>query len=294
MNEPAASGRDEGDRRVSRGDERQAGGTSGAFWGTSSILRTYVCIVGITAAVITVNVFSWLHDHPRDPLVYPAVYEGSSGVAIIALAGIVLFAARIAPPEPRRWPRFALVHAVGSLAFSAGHIVVMAAVRFAVFAALRVGYRMPWSDLIYEYRKDVLTYAAIAVVFWLVEGFWRKPAEVTLTAEAPATFDILDGGRTLRTPVAEIVAVEAAGNYVEFRLADGSARMMRATLAQIERALGAHGFVRIHRSWLANAHRLRLLEPAGSGDYRLVLDGGVEAPVSRRYPAALERLRTKT
>jgi len=66
---------------------------------------------------------------------------------------------------------------------------------------------------------------------------------------------------------------------------------MRASMAQIEAALAGAGFVRTHRSWLVNAACVRALTAAGSGDFRLELAGGVTAPLSRRYPEALARLR---
>ena len=65
---------------------------------------------------------------------------------------------------------------------------------------------------------------------------------------------------------------------------------MRATLAAIEVELGAFGFVRAHRSWLVNAARVTGLRPDGSGDWTVEL-GDVVAPLSRRYPRALERLK---
>ena len=66
---------------------------------------------------------------------------------------------------------------------------------------------------------------------------------------------------------------------------------MRAPLSQVEAALTPHGFVRTHRSWLVNAARVRALQPAGSGDFRVALDGNLCAPLSRRFPEALARLR---
>jgi len=69
---------------------------------------------------------------------------------------------------------------------------------------------------------------------------------------------------------------------------------MRGYMARIEAALAPHGFVRTHRSWLVNAERVRALAPAGSGDYRLDLGCGLSAPLSRRYPGALTRLRGET
>ena len=40
-----------------------------------------------------------------------------------------------------------------------------------------------------------------------------------------------------------------------------------------------------------NANRVRALTAAGSGDFRLDLGCGLTAPMSRRYPAALARLK---
>ena len=109
-------------------------------------------------------------------------------------------------------------------------------------------------------------------------------------AVRPVSFDIRDGARIIRVPLADILAVSSAGNYVEFRLADGRRPLMRATLAAVEAELSRFGFVRVHRSWLVNTERVTGLRPDGSGDWTVEL-GAVEAPLSRRYPAALEQLR---
>jgi hypothetical protein len=54
--------------------------------------------------------------------------------------------------------------------------------------------------------------------------------------------------------------------------------------------LGSRGFVRTHRSWLVNAGQMTALEPEGSSDYTVEL-GSLAAPLSRRFPEALARLR---
>ncbi|HUO12921.1 MAG TPA: LytTR family DNA-binding domain-containing protein, partial [Caulobacteraceae bacterium] len=113
----------------------------------------------------------------------------------------------------------------------------------------------------------------------------------TLGSRSPTSFDIRDGPALLRVPTAEILAVRAAGNYVEFLLDDGRRPLMRASLQQIEAGLAPAGLVRTHRSWIVNHRRVRALVPAGSGDFRLDLGGGVSAPLSRRFPGALEQLR---
>ena len=73
-------------------------------------------------------------------------------------------------------------------------------------------------------------------------------------------------------------------------LADGRKPLMRSSLTAIETELAPHGFVRTHRSWLVNAARVTELRPEKSGDYAVGL-GAVEAPLSRRFPQALARLR---
>jgi DNA-binding LytR/AlgR family response regulator len=95
----------------------------------------------------------------------------------------------------------------------------------------------------------------------------------------------------VRVALDEIVAVTSARNYVEFHLADGARPLVRSTLAKVEADLLAGGFLRTHRSWLVNPAHVRVLEPAAGGDFRLELATGVTAPLSRRFPHAIEVLR---
>jgi len=300
MREPAASGPEDGDRRIVRGDEWRPAGTRGGPGGPGGVLYAYIAIAAFMLSIDTVDILTILHDAARSGLRIrawePTIWEYTSGAASIAFAGLAWLALRLAPPERGRWLRFAGVHALAASAYSVLHIAGMVGARTAIYAILGLPYHWALGDFTYEYRKDLPGYVLMASIFWVAGRLTQRPTPAASTGSAitafdVATFDIVDGARTWRTPVGEIVAVQSAGNYVEFRLADGAVRMMRATLAEVEQGLGAHGFVRVHRSWVVNAHRLRLLEPSGSGDYRLVLDGGVEAPVSRRYPAALARLK---
>jgi DNA-binding LytR/AlgR family response regulator len=110
-------------------------------------------------------------------------------------------------------------------------------------------------------------------------------------ASSPATFDIRDGAKLTRVPLAQILAVSSAGNYVEFALADGRRLLMRSPLSAVESELAGRGFVRTHRSWLVNEKAVTGLNPEGSGDYDVSL-GSMNVPLSRRFPEALARLRT--
>ncbi|HEX3405878.1 MAG TPA: LytTR family DNA-binding domain-containing protein [Caulobacteraceae bacterium] len=259
------------------------------------------------ALVTFVNVTTILDDARRRgvhmPLALPLTLEITSAVAALAALVIVVIALRIAPPGRGPWWRTLAVHAVGTLAFSVAHVMLMTLLRIVVFALAGHRYDFSLGDLPYEYRKDLLSYLVIGGIFWLVarererlavarEAAATEPAAGEPGAAAgPATFDIRDGASILRVGVGEIIAATAAGNYVEFVLDDGRRPLMRASMAQVEAALAPHGFVRTHRSWLVNAARVRALTAAGSGDFRLDLGCGLTAPLSRRYPEALSRLR---
>lgn len=166
----------------------------------------------------------------------------------------------------------------------------MVALRTLIYGLVGKHYVFTAGDILYEYRKDALSYVGFASIFWLAPRLTRRAGQTPPTTQVEV-FEIVEGARLLRVPVAEIIAVRAAGNYVEFLLSDGRRPLMRAPLMEVEGALAPRGFLRTHRSWVVNPARVRALEPAGSGDYQLSLDGGETAPVSRRFPQALERLR---
>jgi two-component system LytT family response regulator len=50
------------------------------------------------------------------------------------------------------------------------------------------------------------------------------------------------------------------------------------------------GFVRIHRSALVNAERVKELRPRDKGEYTVVLNDGTELKLTRNYRASVERL----
>lgn len=299
--------------RQPRGDGVARSGTNGAPSGTSGVPNgtsgpdgtsgarltagAWALAVVLTALVAFVNVMTILDDARNHgahlPVALPLTLEVTSAIATLASLVIVVIALRLAPPERGPLWRTIAVHAAGTVVFSVAHVMLMTLMRAAVFALAGHHYDFSLSELPYEYRKDLLTYLVIAGLFWFVARERERRALVSQAGAAgtPATFDIRDGASILRMPVGEIIAATAAGNYVEFALQDGRRPLMRASMAAVESALAPHGFVRTHRSWLVNSSRVRALTAAGSGDFRLDLGCGLTAPLSRRYPAALTKLR---
>lgn len=65
--------------------------------------------------------------------------------------------------------------------------------------------------------------------------------------------------------------------------------MHRASLAQLAERLPPSRFVRVHRSALVNATRVRELRSRGHGDYTLVLKCGAELVLSRSQRPLFEQ-----
>lgn len=266
--------------------------TSGDLSGMDGIFsrRAFPLFALTILALNTVNIFTEIQDRPDVHWIYPVIQQYTSAVSAIACLPIARLAYRIAPLDSRpRW-RVLAVHLAGLLAFSLAHVVGFYVLRMLVFALLNLPYQYDIPDrFIYELRKDALGYFIGVTAFWALLRAYGGP-QTPPSAGVPANFDIRDGAKVVRTPVADILAISSAGNYVEFILADGRKPLMRSSLTAIETELAPHGFVRTHRSWLVNAARVTELRPEKSGDYAVGL-GGVEAPLSRRFPEALARLR---
>ena len=92
-------------------------------------------------------------------------------------------------------------------------------------------------------------------------------------------------GRALFLPKAQIVWVEAAGDYVLFH-ERGDVHEFRGTMREAADMLGP-GFWRVHRSAIVNWAEVREVKAAAKGDATLCLADGRTLRVSRRYRRAL-------
>jgi len=290
--------------RSSGGDGAGGVGTNGARVVTSGwsrmarrlngrdLWRGALAVLAFSLINTPVNVLTAQADNPDVSAWKPMVWEVSSAITLMAAIWIPWLAASLAPPDEaagegwRPKARFAGIHLAALLTFSAVHVSGFVALRKLGYAVMGAGAYQFGDRFSYELRKDLVTYVLLVGGFVLIAYLRRRRDEPV----RPVSFDVRDGARIIRAPLADILAVSSAGNYVEFLLADGRRPLMRATLAAVEAELSRFGFVRVHRSWLVNAARVTGLQPDGSGDWTVEL-GAVNAPLSRRYPAALATLR---
>jgi hypothetical protein len=281
-----------GPRRI--GDIWQGLGLSGLFFGTDGATRrtfraAYIGTAVIVGVINTLNVISQEHDLSRVNPLEPVIWEGSSWLTVLAFFWIIWLAWRVAPLTVRpRW--LLLIHVPAALIYTLAHVGGFIALRILAYRALGGHYHAGpfWPTFSYELRKDGFGYVLFLAGFALIEHLLRRARPVS--TPVPATFDIRDGAKLTRVALYDILAVTSAGNYVEFALADGRRLLMRKALAALESDLESRGFVRTHRSWLVNAARVTALKPEGSGDYEISL-GTLEVPLSRRFKAALAKLR---
>jgi hypothetical protein len=276
-----------------------SGVTNGALQGTNGragnpLLQAYAAGAALLLAAILVNIGSHLHEQPGLPAWKPITWETTSFAGCLAGMWIVFGAVRVIGARRHPLPVSLALHWAAATIFSAVHCLIMWSLRRLVFtlAGAPYGWHMPLGQALYEYRKDLITYIILAGLYWglcrLAETRAPPPSMPRPAPFGAPSFDIRDGTNLLRVPVADIVAAESAGNYVTILLSDGRKKLMRATLGQTEAELAAHGFLRVHRSWVVNPGFIREIDRTESGDHRLALHGGLAVPMSRRYKQAAQ------
>lgn len=103
------------------------------------------------------------------------------------------------------------------------------------------------------------------------------------------TISVRSVGRIEQVKVSDILRIEAAGNYVELRLA-GRTVLHRTTLGRLESLLAPGEFVRVHRGTLVRREQVAGMETRGDGTYWLSLRNGELVAVSERYAGTLKAI----
>ncbi|HKW33319.1 MAG TPA: LytTR family DNA-binding domain-containing protein [Candidatus Acidoferrum sp.] len=96
-------------------------------------------------------------------------------------------------------------------------------------------------------------------------------------------------GKILFLDLAEIVAVQAEGNYISLRHRTNP-YLLRESLSSMAEKLKPYGFMRIHRSVIVNISAVEEIQPLPTGEYRLRVKGGMEYMVTRTYKDNLRNL----
>jgi len=117
------------------------------------------------------------------------------------------------------------------------------------------------------------------------------PQRQQLSRQQPSQIAIKANGRIFFIDPAQVVTVQAQGNYVLLRRETGS-YLLRGSISVMAEKLKPYGFVRIHRSVLVNRLKVDEIKPWTTGEYGLRLKDGKEYTVTRTYKKNLKELAT--
>ena len=96
-------------------------------------------------------------------------------------------------------------------------------------------------------------------------------------------------GSILLLDLADILAVQAEGNYVSLRPRTNP-YLLHESLSSMAAKLRPYGFIRIHRSVVVNISAVEEIQPLPTGEYRLRVKGGNQYLVTRTYKHNLRHL----
>lgn len=215
----------------------------------------------------------------------PFVWEYSSTFVVFLMLPVILMFDERYPISSSSWPRRLAMHIPLSIVFSFFHIVGMVAIRKLVFASLDDVYVFTELNytIIYEYRKDIMSYTSILVIIYVYRELLRlRHGEAQIEKSEEERIMVSKSGVFKFIEPNSVDWVEAAGNYVELHVGEET-YMLRATMKQIEVRLGGKDFARVHRSTIVRRDFIKSVKPAMNGDKTLYLQDGTELRLSRRY-----------
>lgn len=102
-------------------------------------------------------------------------------------------------------------------------------------------------------------------------------------AQSPLQSDrvvVKNGSKIKIIPVADILYLEAADEYVKIHTAEGYF-LKKKTMSFFESSLPARQFARSHRSYIVNVQEITRIEPYEKDNYVAVIKSGAQVPVSR-------------
>jgi two-component system LytT family response regulator len=106
----------------------------------------------------------------------------------------------------------------------------------------------------------------------------------------PERLLVPDRGRMVPITVASIDWIQAEGDYARIH-SGGRSYLVARALTDLERRLDPDCFIRIHRSAIVNADRIKEVRPEGSSRHSVVLADGTRLVLSRGRADRLKRWR---
>lgn len=261
---------------------------------------------GLTLAFWVVSALSRATENARIGLEaawhIPWVLEGSSLLVSAGLFFLVWSLEARWPIAPGGRLKKLAIHVAGSVGFSAIHVLLMVWIR-KIYWLLAVGteyvyLRNPLEDILYDYRKDAVTYATLLMIIYLsksLEVAHAERIEARTAASASHRLVLKCGGKTVFLAAHEVEAVQADGNYVFVHTGNKShhARLPLSDALSLLEAAG-RDIRRVHKSWLIDFEKVAEARKTPKGDIDYRMKSGREIRGSRRYQHDLSAERPGT
>jgi DNA-binding LytR/AlgR family response regulator len=135
------------------------------------------------------------------------------------------------------------------------------------------------SGVVNESREEAVAVPALRAVHSIADLSTEAKAE--RGADAGLSRYFIRIGEELRPlDIDMVVSINGADDYAEVSTTTGK-HLVRMTLASFARSLDPSKYVRVHRSWIVNTHRVTRAEPAGGGRLLLHMETGQIISTSR-------------
>jgi two-component system LytT family response regulator len=119
-------------------------------------------------------------------------------------------------------------------------------------------------------------------VLAVLERIAKQPAYLNRIA-------VRSAGSTSFVDTKDVDWLKAAENYVELHVGR-DCYLVDLTMTEIAQRLDPARFVRIHRSVIVNAERIRTVQSASHSEYLVTLAGGIQLRSGRTYRETMQRL----
>ncbi|MDV6330670.1 LytTR family DNA-binding domain-containing protein [Asticcacaulis sp. 201] len=254
-----------------------------------------IMVGAVTSVVVATNITSeWIDGLLRtgDVSLWPAMNGGSSAAAILVLCPLIFRFYRRLSQRALPRSRLVILHVLAACVFCMLHVGIMVALRKLIYSVGGTPYDFSTGNLslqlIYEARKDALTYAVIVGMIWISDCLIATRRKDT-PSDPTGHISIKIDNRVHYVAQNQILWISAAGNYIEL-FVSGRERpwLVRDSLGAFQSRLPASTFTRIHRSHMINRLFLSDVALAPSGDFTVTLKTGHQIRGSRRFRKNLD------
>lgn len=250
-------------------------------WVITSIL---ICLVNI------VNALSRLSE--GQPFPFPFIYQGTSGLLVCLLTPFVFLLVLRYNHKSSSVKKSIIVHIIGTLIFSGIHVFGMVILRKLIIGWLYeyeyIFLSKGFSTLIYEYRKDLITYLLLGIVFYL----FPRPSSSSDTKEPVQkkvkALEFKQKGQIFYLEPDEIFYAKSAGNYLEV-FTQQKNYLLRMTLKELDEKMNncRGSMTQVHRSILINPKKIKGVRMTKDGGADVLLESGTSVRASRRFRSNL-------